>query len=176
MTCIVGLVDKGRVYLGGDSASIDGTDITLRADPKVFRNGDFVMGYTTSFRLGNLLQHSLVPPRHHPDDDIRKFMVTEFIDAVRDCLKNGGYAATGTDAEAGGTFLVGYQGRLFSIQDDYQVGEGLDGFMACGCGEKYALGSLGTSTGRPRDRVLKALSLAERWSAGVRAPFHLEVI
>lgn len=168
MTCIAALVHNGRVYMGGDSAAVDGSDLVLYSSPKVFRNGDFVMGYTTSFRMGNLLQHALVPPRHHPNDDVHKYMVTEFVDAVRACLETGGYTV-------GGNFLVGFQGRLFSILADYQVGEGLDGFMACGCGEKYALGSLGTSKGHPRKRVLTALAQAERFSGGVRAPFHVEV-
>ena len=42
MTCIVGLVEKGNVYIGGDSAGVGGYSLTVRADRKVFRNGDFV--------------------------------------------------------------------------------------------------------------------------------------
>jgi hypothetical protein len=53
MTCIVGLVDGGRVWLGGDSAGVSGWDLTVRADRKVFRNGPYVMGFTTSFRMAN---------------------------------------------------------------------------------------------------------------------------
>ena len=176
MTCIVGLVDDGKVYIGGDSAGVGGYDLTVRADKKVFRNGDFVMGFTSSFRMGNLLQHTLEPPRRHPDDDIHKYMVSDFVDAVRACLKKGGYATKQNESETGGTFLVGYEGRLFTIHDDYQVGEGLDNFAACGCGESFALGSLYTSKGSPRSRVLQALSAAERFSAGVRSPFHVEVV
>lgn len=176
MTVIAGLIDKGRVYIGGDSAGVGGYDLTVRADKKVFRNGDFAMGFTTSFRLGNLLQHALTPPRRHPDDDIHKFMVNDFVDAVRECLKKGGYAKKEHETEEGGTFLVGYSGRLFIIYDDYQVGEPLDGYAACGCGESFALGSLGTSKGAPRARIIKALEMAERHSGGVRGPFHIEVV
>jgi hypothetical protein len=175
MTCIVGLVHDGKVYVGGDSAGVGGYDLTVRADKKVFRNGEFVMGFTSSFRMGNLLQHALTPPRWHPDDDVHKYMVTDFVDAVRTCLKKGGYATKESEAEVGGTFLVGYAGRLFTIHGDYQVGEGLDGYAACGCGDTIALGSLYTSKGNPRSRVLTALAAAERFSAGVRAPFHIEV-
>lgn len=70
MTCIVGLVDQGNVWIGGDSAGVGGYDLMLRADQKVFRNGDFLMGFTSSFRMGQLLRYKLSPPKLHSDDDI----------------------------------------------------------------------------------------------------------
>lgn len=177
MTCICGLVDNGKVYIGGDSAGVDGRyALTVRADKKVFRNGDLVMGFTSSFRMGNLLQHSLKPPRRHPDDDPFKYMVTDFVDAVRACLKAGGYATKSDEVETGGTFLVGYAGRLFEVQDDYQVAENVDGIAAAGCGDLIALGSLYSTSGKPRDRIRLALEAAERFSAGVRGPFAIEVV
>ncbi|MBZ9921663.1 hypothetical protein LB579_28610 [Mesorhizobium sp. BR1-1-7] len=175
MTCIVGIAHNGKVFIGGDSAGVGGYNLNVRADKKVFRNGEFVMGFTSSFRMGNLLQHSLEPPRWHPDDDIHKFMVKDFVDAVRSCLKTGGYATKENDGESGGTFLVGFKGRLFVVDSDYQVGENVDGFASVGCGEDIALGSMYTSKGSPKGRVLTALAAAERFSAGVRAPFHVEV-
>ena len=68
MTCIVGLVHEGVVYIGGDSAGVAGLSLVVRADEKVLRNGDFLMGFTTSFRMGQLLRYKLDPPRRHPDD------------------------------------------------------------------------------------------------------------
>ena len=52
MTAIAGLVHDGKVYIGGDSAGVAGMDLHLRSDPKVFTVGEFVIGYTTSFRMG----------------------------------------------------------------------------------------------------------------------------
>ena len=40
MTCIVGLVHEGVVYIGGDSAGVGGMSLTVRADEKVFQNGN----------------------------------------------------------------------------------------------------------------------------------------
>lgn len=175
MTCIAAIAHGNKVYIGGDSAGVGGYSLSVRADRKVFRNDDMVMGFTSSFRMGNLLQHSLKVPRHHPDDDLHKFMVTDFIDAVRACLKAGGYASKSNETEAGGVFLVGYKGRLFCVDEDYQVGENMDGFAAVGCGADIALGSLwSTKSRQPRDRVRLALEAAERFSAGVRGPFHIE--
>lgn len=176
MTCIVGIADRGKVFIGGDSAGVGGYSLTVRADKKVFRNGDFVMGFTSSFRMGQLLHHAFTPPKRHPDVDLDKFMVTEFINGVRDCLKSGGYAEKHHEAEVGGVFLVGFAGRLFRIDVDYQVGEAVDGYDAVGCGEDIANGSLFSTKGKPVDRLRMALEAAERHSAGVRGPFHFEDI
>ncbi len=102
-------------------------------------------------------------------------MTTTFIDAVRDCLKARGWATKSQDQESGGTFLVGYKGRLFTIYDDYQVGEPVDGYDAVGCGESFAKGALFASpTLKGKKRIEVALQAAERCSAGVRGPFCID--
>jgi ATP-dependent protease HslVU (ClpYQ) peptidase subunit len=179
MTCIVGLIDNGTVYIGGDSAGVDSSrlSLTLRADSKVFKRDPFVMGFTTSFRMGQLLAHSLQVPERKPGQDVFQFMVTTFVDAVRQTLKDGGFAEKDKDAEKGGTFLVGYEGRLFTIHNDYQVEENTAPYAACGCGEPVALGAMYATAGwTPLERVRLALEAAEANSAGVRAPFEVVVL
>jgi ATP-dependent protease HslVU (ClpYQ) peptidase subunit len=174
MTCIIGLKHGNHVYIGGDSAGVSGTSLEIRADKKIFKNGDFLFGFTTSFRMGELLQYKFKPPQRHPDIDVYQYMVTDFIDAVRDCLKNGGYARKDREAESGGTFIVGYCERLFVIGDDYQVGEPLLDYTAVGCGEDIAKGAMYTSgTMEPEKRILKALEAAEQFSTAVRKPFSV---
>jgi len=175
MTCIVGLVHDGDVYIGADSAGVAGYSLTVRADEKVFINNGFVMGFTSSFRMGQLLRYSLKPPKYHPDIDLTEYMVTEFINAVRECLKTGGYAKKDKEIETAGTFLVGFQGKLFKIDSDYQVGVPILTFDACGCGEDIALGSMYSNTSLPPvERIIQALEAAEQFSAGVRRPFLIK--
>lgn len=172
MTAIVGLAQDGRVHLGGDSAGVAGYSLTVRADSKVFATGPYVMEFTSSFRMGQLLRWRLDPPE--PDGDLERFMSTTFVDAVRDPLRDGGWLRKERDQEEGGTFLVGVRGRLFCVESDFQVGEALDGYAAVGCGAELALGALyaTASTRRtPRARLGLALEAAERYSAGVRGPF-----
>lgn len=174
MTCIAGITHKGTVYISGDSAGVAGLDMRIRRDSKVFQNGDFVFGCTTSFRMIQLLQFKLTIPKRHPEMDVMKFMATTFIDCVRDTLKAGGFSGVNNNVETGGRFLVGYAGRLFSVDSDYQVGESNDEFDACGCGEPYALASLfATKITKlsPTDRLTAALECAAHFSAGVIAPF-----
>ena len=63
MTCIVGYLDKETVYLGGDSAGTDGNySQHIRKDKKVFQNGPFIFGFTSSFRMGQILMSSRFKP------------------------------------------------------------------------------------------------------------------
>lgn len=177
MTCIVALKHDGKVWMGADSAGVGGYSLTVRKDRKIHRVGPMLIGFTTSFRMGQLLGYKLAIPPHHSDVDTDRYMVTSFVDAVRSTLKDGGWAMKDKEQEQGGTFLVAYQGRIFEIHSDFQVGEPELDFSACGCGEDIAKGSLYSTVGDgAEDRIRVALQAAQEFSAGVREPFHVESI
>lgn len=174
MTCIVGLVHEGRVFIGGDSAAVGGWRTRPSAVSKVFVKGPFAIGYTSSFRMGQILEHYLEVPEQAPGTDDMAFMVRVFVEQVRQCLKERGFSKVENNQEEGGTFMVGYRGRLYLIWDDYQVSEYQDGIAACGSGEAYALAALHALRARglsPETRVLSALDAAQYFNIGVRGPF-----
>jgi len=176
MTCIVGIRTKDRVLIGGDSAGTDDTfGQRIRIDTKVFRINDFVIGYTTSYRMGQILRYELKLPK--VTGEIFKYMVTKFIPAVRDCLRKGGYLITheDTNQEEASEFLVGYKNRLFIIGEDLQVGESFENYEASGCGEEYAMGALASEFQHkdPLKRIENALRASEKFSAGVARPFRI---
>lgn len=177
MTCIVALAQNGALWMGADSAGVGNYRLQIRRDPKIYRVGDMLIGFTTSFRMGQLLGYRLTLPHHREDWSVEKYMHIEFIDAVRNVLKSGGYSRTKDGTEEAGTFLVGYRGRIFQICDDYQIAETEAGFDAVGSGIDVALGSLHTSVGlQPQERVTLALEAAARFNAGVHAPFIVEML
>ena len=177
MTCVVGLVDRGRIILGADSAGVSDLDLTVRADEKVFKNGPFVIGICGSFRMGQLLRYSFTPPTMPKDEkNLFRYMVTDFVDGVRITLKDGGFAKKENEVESAteSAFLVGVWGRLFKLDEDYQVGEHVLPYNAVGCGYPFAMGSLHTvpASVTPKGKVKKALEAAEQFSGGVRGPYH----
>lgn len=178
MTCIVGMIDSKNknVIIGGDSAGVAGSVVSIRKDSKVFKNGEFVIGCTSSFRMIQLLRFSFKPPEIKTKD-IYEYMCTDFINAVRLCFKDGGYLQKYTDGdEKGGSFLVGYKNKLFKVEDDFQVEETLNGINACGCGENFSLGALyalSKSDIEIKDKIIKSLEAAEFYSTGVCKPFIL---
>lgn len=182
MTCIVGYVEKETVYLGGDSAGTDDNFFQhIRKDPKVFRNGPFIFGFTSSFRMGQILMSSKFKPwKQKPGQSDYDYMITDFIDAVRKAFKKCGYLQkTEQGDEQGGTFLVGYKGKLFYVEDDFQVGEIGDVYTSVGCGSDLALGSMHTQEvlseyveSKPEFMITIALQAASKFSAGVSAPYN----
>lgn len=172
MTVIVGLVHRGRVHIAGDSAGSSGSQLTIRRDPKVFTNGPYALGFTSSFRMGQLLHHAFEAPV--PEGDLDRFMATTFVNAVRTCLKDGGWARKESEQEQAGVFLVGIHGRLFEIHGDYQVGEPAAEYAAVGCGDDVALGALHATAGlylKPRERLTAALRAADHHCTYVSAPY-----
>jgi hypothetical protein len=196
MTCIVGIAENGKVYMGGDSGGVtDSWLMTTRVDRKVFtteiNKEEIIIGFTTSFRMGQLLQYHLAIPDYamylDPEvnmwpDPIAAYMQA-FVEAIRSCFKSYGSAKKENEVESGGEFLIGFRGRLFKIGSDYQVGESEDGYDAAGWAAPIALGALYATTrpvkARPRVRAIQdpgtririALEAAHRFHASVRPPF-----
>ena len=171
MTCIIGYVYDKKVYIGGDSLGVSGLDITERADPKVFINKDFIIGFTSSFRMGQLLMSSKFnPDPQESDQSDFDYMITTFIDHIRELFDKSGYMEKNNSQESGGVFLVGYNGVLYKIESDFQVGISCDDYAACGCGDKYAKGSLYTLYKQPytvEEKIKIALDCASKFSGGV---------
>ncbi len=181
-TCIVALKQGDAVYIGGDSAGTESGSLksTIRRDPKVFEKEDpdenkWLFGFTTSYRMGQLIQHVLVLPVIDKKDEknMLGYMVKKFIPALQKCLREGGFESKKEERVSGGTFIVAVKNQIFKIQSDYQVSIAEDDFYAAGCGEDLALGALYATKedSDPEKRIRVALEAAERFSAGVRGPF-----
>lgn len=143
MTLIVGLIDQdGKTWLACDSIASDGFTFHTTKQPKVFKKGKLLMGYTSSFRLGQLLEYGLNLPARTEGQDIQSYLFGTFVDALRDCLRSGGYARNDRGEESAGNFLVVTEGRIFEVQSNYSVLERQDQYAAVGSGEYHALGVL----------------------------------
>ncbi|KKR46661.1 MAG: hypothetical protein UT82_C0009G0025 [Parcubacteria group bacterium GW2011_GWB1_40_14] len=181
MTCIIALTDRTTVWIGGDSAGVAGLNLEIRDDSKVFRREDknkniWAFGFTTSFRMGQLIRYDLELPELTAEDEqnIHRFMVKKFIPALRKCLAAGGWQSKKEDREVSGKFLIGLRGNIFTIDSDYQVAIPHNAFTAVGAGENIALGALFVSGDKlPEERILNALEAAETFSTVVRKPFNI---
>ena len=176
MTCIAAVRTKDGIWMGGDSAGVSGHDLELRADPKVFRLPGMLIGYTSSFRMGQLLRFNLTLPSVPEKMDTERWLMTSFIDAVRACLGSGGYKKKANEQEEGGTFLVAYRGVLAKVESDFQVGIPAAPYTACGCGGEYARGAMSAlwrqkKRPSPESMVNTALLAAQEGSGWVREPF-----
>lgn len=187
MTCIVGLEwNNNAVYIGGDSASVSGSHLDKTRLRKVFKvsnqyGNKLIIGYTTSFRMGQLLQYSLKLPKHNKHKSDLEYLATDFIYQIRKSFKDGGYSTISQNEEEGGFFLVGYKDTLYKVNSDFHINTSKNGFDAVGSGKKFALGSIYTSLyhyhieGTDKDAeelIYRALDTARSQSTNVCAPFY----
>lgn len=181
MTCIVGLVENGEVWISGDSLVSSGGRTDVRNDEKVFIKDDMAFGVTGSIRISQIIRYQLSIPRYHEGDDLMAYMVNDFAEAVRSCLKHYGAAQIVNNEDMGGAFMVGFRGRLFVVYSDFQVAEFRERFTAIGSGEEYALGALyaldsSRSELSPEARLQLAISAAIKFNAYVGPPIKTVVV
>lgn len=99
MTCIIGYIDRknNKTYIGADSCASAGCDKIIRKDKKVFKseyNPNFLIGFTSSYRMGQLLMYA--EDKVFPSEsDLKnnnlevnhKFMVTQIIPKIQELFK-----------------------------------------------------------------------------------------
>lgn len=179
MTVIVGRVDEyGNVYMGGDSSAVDnGANMLVASSPqKVFRNGEFLFGCAGSFRWVQLLQFIRLP-KCPKKADVENYLAVDFANALRNGAREIGFLREhhGQDELGCAAGLVAFRGRLFIIQDTFDVIEIKDGLAAVGAGASYALGALKAliNTVDAETAVRAAMEISEYYCSLVRGPFHL---
>lgn len=179
MTCIVAIAQNGTVYMGADHAASDEKSgwILARKDPKVFKVGQYGIAFTDSFRMGQILQYSWTPPKYtatKTNSGLDKFMRTKFVESVKDAFRAQGYGVQVSGQEdEGGVFLIGVEGKIFTMDEDFHIAENIVNYMAEGSGAMFALGALHATKNQknPKMRIKLALEAASEFSMSVRPPF-----
>jgi ATP-dependent protease HslVU (ClpYQ) peptidase subunit len=169
VTCVIGMVREGKVWLAGDSAASDGTaQITSIMERKVFLWGAMAVGFAGAFRGAQVLRYALKPMNAAPEAPMG-WLVRTFIPRLKTAFER--HEVVGEDLIP--DLLVGIGGRLFEVSSDLEVIESRDGVAAIGSGAPYALGALAAigRSNRPDTALACALSIAERYCPGVKGPF-----
>lgn len=182
MTCIIGVVDQGNVYIGGDScASDDNTSRPVRS-PKIFTlesaSGDtMLIGYCESFRMGQILAHDIILPLHPKKQSNIQYLHRSVLPNIRTALRDGGQLTIENNVESSGEFLIGYRGQLFLFQDDLSILEPTDQMTSIGCGTECALGAMEAAIHLPaEERILLALTITAKHVPRVMPPFIIQHI
>lgn len=180
MTCVVGLKDERGIIIGADSAASDSRMIEIRAESKVFKNKQFLIGTCGLVRLNQLIRFQMIPPDIPDNITLFEYMVTKFSEEVRRIFREGGINYRENEVDSGGKFLVAVKDKLFRIDSDYSVCELLDTYDCIGSGENYAKGAMyalvNNNTLSSEDKVTAALEAAAKFSRSVLPPWHIERI
>ena len=148
MTCIVAVAKDEHVWMAGDLMGSNGFTKKVYSDTKVFVNGDFIIGYCGSFRMGQILQYNWEqPPRIEGLTD-RQYLQTDVIESMRNCLAQFGVGEFKEGEHQGGNFLIGYRGGIYEMQNNFSILKN-DDFAAIGSGTYHAEAALKVLTESP---------------------------
>jgi hypothetical protein len=141
MTLIVGVdftLGKNKyLYMAGDKCGSNGFTKDLYVKPKIFRRDDLAFGYTSSFRMGQILEYSTIS-KDLPDWTEEKNVYTSFVNWAKTAMKDGGFLEEKSGVISGGSFIF-YNGKsLYEVQDDFSLLVPEDGLLAVGSGCYHA--------------------------------------
>lgn len=181
MTCIIGLIDESRTWMGCDSLASNSTRQFTLKQRKIFKLKDTsnaVIGFSGAVRDLNIMQYAnnLIDYRDEPKIN-HEYIVKNFIPNVIQLLKNNGRNEVdkGVDEQLS-YFLLAYKNQLWRIESNYAVMSTTDNYNAIGSGTHYALGSLMTTENMelsPIKRIHLALQAASKFNPGVAPPFYI---
>jgi ATP-dependent protease HslVU (ClpYQ) peptidase subunit len=175
MTCIVGVKDGEQLWIGGDSAaSCPANEVYNFAGPKVFAAGEYLVGYTISFRAGQVLQHEVDWPSPPADFDLERLMVRDVVPKLRHALREAGALKVTEGVEETAQFMIGLRGELVTVGGDFSIGYLREPYLAIGSGRHNAYGALhalADSNLSGEQRVRRALEAAVNFTGNVRPPF-----
>ena len=184
MTCLVAIVSGKRAILAADSQATAGWVRHSMSDTKVFRKDRLLLGVSGRIRAANIIAEHWTPPRWHPGDDPRGWMIREAIPSLREILDehghlrdvNGVWTVGEKDGES--VLLAVLAGSIFLIGSDLSVLTTAESYAARGSGQEYALGVLhhlspiAADRGRQTAAALAALRAAARFDLGCSPPYY----
>lgn len=183
MTCIIGVEHKGIIYIGGDSLGTNGWMGRTLSNRKVFRVGEFLIGCAGSVRLVQLIQYHLSVRAQEENESDEHYIVVGFVDALRKCLKDYGFATVenGKEEFNYSQFILGYRGQLYQIQGEYNVCCHPDGIEVIGSGSEFAFGAISAlleselpDALNVEQIILRSLVISAKYNRAVAGPFYVE--
>lgn len=136
MTLILAFHHFDGVSIIGDSAWFRDYELDRIQGGKVFVVGDgnYAIGVTGTPRMDQILRYHVDWPEPGDKNKAAETVITKVVPAIRKTFAEHGFTWKENERESGGEFIILFQGLIFQIFSDFQVGSSADGHMATGCG------------------------------------------
>lgn len=144
MTTLIAFQHEDFCVIAADTQT---TGYDLRADcspmGKIAQNGKYLVSAAGLVRGMNLIQHSFNPPAAPKVKNLDRFMVNNFVPALRKTFALSGYdiKSDGMAASFDNDFIVAVNGTLYFIDEGYGLERTKDKVYCTGSGMKLALGA-----------------------------------
>lgn len=175
MTAVIGFEFKDGVILGSDSLIVDeyGTSLTSLT-PKVFEKNNVLFGTCGSLRITQVIKYKFVIPERN-GKELFEYLCTDFIDGLAETLCNNNCTYMKNDSMTGSEMIIGIDGQLFAIDEDFHIIKTSLPFFAIGSGKSFAFGSMMSLEMfpqlPPKARIELSLQTVSKLCSTVGSPF-----
>lgn len=172
MTCIIGLEEGGKAYVGADSMQIEGLDNAISTNKKIFRRNGFIFAHTGQCRGTQIMKYLIDIPLI--DDTDEEFIFKHISEPLRMKMKEIGYSEIKDNIEMHrDRWIVAHKNKVYLINSDWEVARKANGLAVGGCGGDYATGAMFALKNilPPKKRIERALKISAKCSVGVGPPF-----
>jgi ATP-dependent protease HslVU (ClpYQ) peptidase subunit len=160
ITTLIGIQGSDFLVMAADSQITDGDQRIISVEtPKIVSTGKYLLGLTGDSRPGDILAYAWKPPLYRGEDPTR-FMGSKVLPSISAAFKEGNYEVD--NKEMNFSFLLGFNGNIFSIGGDLSFNTSERGLFSAGSGGNYALGYLYSLEPRSYNKVLTASVVAEK--------------
>lgn len=177
MTCIVGIEHNGKVIMAADSLAANAYSKCVLAEQKIFKVGKFLIGCAGSGRAAQVIKYSLKVANKKSNQTELEYMCKNFAEAARKVIYEGGVIASKDEADlVDSVILIGYMGKLYVMEGDFQILQIETSFAAIGSGENVALGAMYALQGapiEPKKKLSIAIQAASYFVPSVGGPIHI---
>jgi ATP-dependent protease HslVU (ClpYQ) peptidase subunit len=159
MTTLVGISGNDFVVMAADSQITDGDQRIISVEtPKIIETGRYLLGLTGDSRPGDILAYAWKPPLYRGDDPV-KFMGAKVLPSISAAFKENNYEID--NKEMNFSFLIAFNGNMFSIGGDLSFNTSERGLFSAGSGGNYALGYLYSLPPKNYNKLLTASVVAK---------------
>jgi len=177
LTCIVGVIEDGEVWLGADGRSTAGDSVTSCINRKMARVGPLLIGVSGMPRVQQIIAHDFKCPEYS-GGDVMAYLCREVVPAIRERLTARDAIFEDKDdgcQNFGSHFLIACQGQLFMMDGNSAVYESQRSIECIGSGADVAFGYLlGNTRDEPEQRIKGALRAASEVLNSCGPPFYVE--
>lgn len=170
MTVIVAAVTEDRgVVMAADQEVSGGWQKSLLASPKLWVDGQSVIGAAGELRMAQVLKHHVTWPKFRPneDTDVEAWLIRIMIPAIRNGVDGHGIVKNSSGVESlGGSLIYATGDHLAEIDSYCGVLTVTAGRLAIGSGYAEALGRLGDRGPWTEDDVVDAARRATQSARG----------
>lgn len=158
MTCIIAFTDGKSSFIAGDKLGSNGFTKSVMVEPKVFEKEfhrvstndegtvrtreTMALGYTTSFRMGQLLSYNLLLPDQDANQSFSQYLVQKVIPLIRHMFKDEWGARDSSQDIGGGQFIILHNHTIYEVQGDFSVLQPKTQITAVGSGTYHAIAAM----------------------------------